>query len=156
MSAWGVIIDTVVKGLTMAAHTATLVEKGGDFVRWVRGKVKANDEEMGLPRTGFGDRMKEAAEEGLAEEFRPLLTELAADRTRIAALEQKIVALEASITGARLVNTALAARVNQLEQRCPQDLPVRLGALESNVPAGLDRRLTHLEGAIPSLTHRRG
>jgi hypothetical protein len=43
MSAWGVIIDTVVKGLTMAAHAATLVEKGGDFVRWVRGKVKARD-----------------------------------------------------------------------------------------------------------------
>ncbi|EXK82769.1 hypothetical protein FOQG_12884 [Fusarium oxysporum f. sp. raphani 54005] len=43
MSAWGVIIDTVVKGLTMAAHAATLVEKGRNFVRWVRGKEKKKD-----------------------------------------------------------------------------------------------------------------
>ncbi|EGU77016.1 hypothetical protein FOXB_12483 [Fusarium oxysporum f. sp. conglutinans Fo5176] len=56
MSAWGVIIDTVVKGLTMAAHAATLVEKGRNFVRWVRGKEKKKDESEDLEMGPVGWR----------------------------------------------------------------------------------------------------
>ncbi|KAI7762561.1 hypothetical protein LZL87_008907 [Fusarium oxysporum] len=56
MSAWGVIIDTVVKGLTMAAHAATLAEKGRDFVRWMRGKEKKKDESEDLEMGPVGWR----------------------------------------------------------------------------------------------------
>ncbi|KAF5703254.1 serine threonine kinase [Fusarium globosum] len=38
MSAWGVIVDTAVKGLTMATHLVTLVKEGRVFWRWWRGK----------------------------------------------------------------------------------------------------------------------
>lgn len=38
MSAWGVVVDTAVKGLTMATHLVTLVKEGRVFWRWWRGK----------------------------------------------------------------------------------------------------------------------
>ncbi|KAF5552826.1 serine threonine kinase, partial [Fusarium mexicanum] len=46
MPSWGVIFDTVVKGLTMAVHLITLTEKGWKYARKWRGVKKEEEKEI--------------------------------------------------------------------------------------------------------------
>ncbi|VTT64703.1 unnamed protein product [Fusarium fujikuroi] len=40
MSAWGVVVDTAVKRLTMATHLVNLVKEGRVFWRWWRESIR--------------------------------------------------------------------------------------------------------------------